>query len=83
MGFEWLGGETDMERLRRLEAACGETGRELAQLQKRGIIGAGECDELSRRLAAIAVWVRASMISGMPQPPPDEVEAAVTHQEAP
>ena len=44
-----------------------------------GAIAAGEYDELSRRLAAIAVWVRASLIHGGPQPPPEELEEPGRH----
>ena len=74
-----MGGDPEVERLRQLEGACGETGRELARIQERGAIAAGEYDELSRRLAAIAVWVRASLIHGGPQPPPEELEEPGRH----
>ncbi len=74
MGFEWLGDDGSMERLRQLEGACGDTSRELSQLQKSGAVDDGEFEELSRRLAAVAVWVRASLIHGGPLQPPDEPE---------
>jgi len=72
MGFQWLGDDLSMERLRQLEGECRETRRELAQIQKCG--AAGDYEELSRRLAAIAAWVRASLINGGPLLPPEEPE---------
>ncbi len=74
MGFEWLGEDTWMERLRRLEGACGETNEELARLGKSGVMAAEEYEALAERLAAVAVWVRASLIHGEPLLPPEEPE---------
>ena len=83
MGFEWLGGSPEMERLRRLEGACDETSRELEQIRERGDMAADEYEELSQRLAVIAVWVRASLRHGGPQPPLEELEALQTPEEEP
>lgn len=86
MGFQWLGGNPEMERLRQLEGACGDVQRELAEVRRSGAMGAAEYQELSRRLAAIAVWVRASQIGGGPQPPleqPETTPATLEEPEAP
>ena len=75
MGFEWLGGDPSIERLRQLEGACGETSEELTKLQKSGAVNDAEYEELLHRLAAVAVWVRASLIHGRPLRPPEELDA--------
>ena len=46
-------------------------------------MAADEYEELSQRLAVIAVWVRASLRHGGPQPPLEELEALQTPEEEP